>query len=117
MIPKAQKRGRIDKSALAIGEPKRVRDKAWKKSANGRPCDACGVQDGTIVAAHIRKHNAGTGLKPSDDETLFLCFACHNRDGDSLDQATDRNEWLVEHFVKAYARRRYQKWRTANGGR
>lgn len=42
-------------------------------------CQHCGIQDGTIVAAHSNqsKHGKGKGIKASDQFIAALCHACH----------------------------------------
>ena len=43
------------------------------------PCTLCGVEDGTIVAAHSnqQKDGKGTGIKASDSMVDSLCSKCH----------------------------------------
>jgi len=43
------------------------------------PCMACGIQDGTVVAAHSNqsKHGKGRGIKASDQYVAALCHRCH----------------------------------------
>lgn len=41
------------------------------------PCQACGVEDGTIVAAHANQ-GKGMGIKSSDATIAALCHACHS---------------------------------------
>ncbi len=94
-------RPRIDKSALTFGEPTRIRDDAYRTSAKHRNCDVCALAGriaapGTVVLAHInRDGNSGTGLKASDDSSLFLCATHHAE----FDTATDRDAWLVDNLV------------------
>jgi len=63
------------------------RNKKLLAHANGAPCQYCGIQDGTVVAAHSNqlRDGKGVGFKSSDFRTAFLCFSCHNfcdgRDG------------------------------------
>jgi len=40
---------------------------------------ACGIQDGTVVAAHSNqsKHGKGRGIKASDQYVAALCHRCH----------------------------------------
>lgn len=44
--------------------------------ARGQSCVECGIDDGTIVAAHSN-NGKGMGLKSSDSSIMFLCHACH----------------------------------------
>jgi hypothetical protein len=50
------------------------------------PCQHCGIQDGTIVAAHSNqlRDGKGRGLKALDYRIASLCFSCHS----TLDQGT-----------------------------
>lgn len=43
------------------------------------PCQHCGVQDSTIVAAHSNqmRDGKGRGLKASDAMIAALCYTCH----------------------------------------
>lgn len=119
MIPKTSSRRavKIDKSALAIGEPERVRDAKWTKSANGRQCDVCALKGkahdpATVVHAHANfSFNSGMGQKASDDCNLFLCFDCHT----DFDQCDDKARaiWLFVNFFTPWARRRYLQWKAA----
>lgn len=44
------------------------------------PCQWCGAEDGTVVAAHSNQlaHGKGRGLKASDWRVASLCFKCHS---------------------------------------
>lgn len=108
MSPVRTKR-RIDKSALAIGVPKRVRDRGYLDSMRGRPCLACGAQDETVVPAHVRTgHEGGTSLKPGDDLTAELCMRCH-----ADQEANPGPEWWLL-VLKQLLRERYRVWREAS---
>jgi len=50
------------------------------------PCQNCGAQDGTIVAAHSNqlRDGKGRGIKADDYRIAALCFRCHSE----LDQGT-----------------------------
>jgi len=101
-------RPRIDKSTLTFGEPQRITDKAWRQSARGRACDTCGIDDGTVVFAHLATStNSGMGLKPTDPEGLFLCGPCHY----SLDTSYDRAAWVIDSYVIPQMHKRYRKWK------
>ena len=43
------------------------------------PCQHCGKQDGTVVAAHSNqlRDGKGKGIKASDFRIASLCFTCH----------------------------------------
>lgn len=44
------------------------------------PCQHCGRQDGTIVAAHSNqlRDGKGKGIKASDFRIAALCYLCHS---------------------------------------
>ena len=43
------------------------------------PCQLCGKQDGTVVAAHSnqQRDGKGTGIKSADYRIAALCYGCH----------------------------------------
>ena len=43
------------------------------------PCQHCGREDGTVVAAHSNqvRDGKGKGIKASDHRIAALCFTCH----------------------------------------
>jgi hypothetical protein len=51
------------------------------------PCQHCGVNDGTVCAAHSNqlRDGKGRGLKAHDYRIAALCFKCHSE----LDQGRD----------------------------
>jgi DNA recombination protein Rad52 len=70
--------GRIDKSKLAIAEPKRLRDKAHLKFVASQPCLVCGRQPSD--PHHLRfAQPRGIGLKVSDEFTVPLCRGHHRQ--------------------------------------
>lgn len=56
-----------------------VRDKRILEFCRTLPCQSCGVQDGTVVAAHSNQlmHGKGRGIKASDQYVAALCHQCH----------------------------------------
>lgn len=56
-----------------------VRDKRILEFCRTIPCQSCGVQDGTVVAAHSNQaiHGKGRGIKASDEYVAALCYHCH----------------------------------------
>jgi len=65
------------------------------------PCQHCGIQNGTTVAAHSNqlRDGKGRGLKAHDYRIATLCFSCHAE----LDQGTklDKSE-RVEMWENAH---------------
>ena len=55
------------------------RNKKLLEIARQLPCQHCGIEDGTIVAAHSNqlRDGQGRGLKASDFRIASLCFCCH----------------------------------------
>jgi hypothetical protein len=58
---------------------KAYRNKKILQDAEGQPCQICGLNDGTTVAAHsnIGRDGKGVGLKSWDCFIAYLCFGCH----------------------------------------
>ena len=54
------------------------------------PCQSCGIEDGTVVAAHSNqlRHGKGRGLKAHDWRIAALCYRCHM----DLDQGSGSRE-------------------------
>jgi hypothetical protein len=69
-------RGQIDKSALALGEPRRIRDKDHLRRVASQPCLVCGAAPAD--AHHIRfAQPKALGRKVSDEFTVPLCRTHH----------------------------------------
>ena len=62
------------------------RNKKLLEVVRQSPCQNCGAQDGTIVAAHSNqlRDGKGRGIKSSDAMIAALCYTCHNE----LDQGS-----------------------------
>lgn len=56
------------------------------EAARELPCQHCGVQDGTVVAAHSNQLRDGKGrsIKAHDYRIASLCYRCHS----DLDQGS-----------------------------
>jgi hypothetical protein len=90
--------GRIDKSQLAIAEPKRLRDKAHLKFVASQPCLICGRQPSD--PHHLRfAQPRGIGLKVSDEFTVPLCRGHHRQ----LHQAGNEVTWWQNLHIDALA--------------
>ena len=86
--PPALVPGRIDKSQLAIAEPKRLRDKAHLKFVATQPCLVCGRQP--CDPHHLRfVQPRAIGLKVSDEFSVPLCRGHHRQ----LHQAGNEVAW------------------------
>lgn len=114
LIPKRQKPGRVDKTALVFGEELRIEDNAYRQSARGRPCRVpnCAEDQTTVVLCHIRFYNAGIALKPSDDKCLFLCGKHHDEfDGRQREGLRQGAEWVLSNIVIPEAEAAYRNWK------
>jgi DNA recombination protein Rad52 len=89
-------RGRsgIDKSALTLAEPKRIRSKEHLRFVARQPCLICGRTPSH--AHHIRyAQSKGLGLKVSDEFTVPLCAIHHTQN-----HATgDERRWWERHKI------------------
>jgi len=56
------------------------RNKRLLEAVRDAPCQCCGRQDGTIVAAHSNqlRDGKGRGIKAHDYRIAALCFKCHS---------------------------------------
>ncbi len=79
---------RIDKSALTIAEPKRLRDKAHLGFVASQPCLVCGRQPSDPHHLRFAQPRA-LGLKVSDEFTVPLCRGHHRQ----LHQAGNEVAW------------------------
>jgi hypothetical protein len=70
--------GKVDKSQLAIAEPKRLRDKAHLKFVASQPCLVCGRSPSDPHHLRFAQPRA-IGLKVSDEFTVPLCRTHHRQ--------------------------------------
>jgi hypothetical protein len=80
--------GQIDKSALTIGEPKRLRDKDHLRFVASQPCLVCSHQPSDPHHLRFAQPRA-LGLKVSDEFTVPLCRDHHQQ----LHQAGNELAW------------------------
>jgi len=67
------------------------------------PCQACGIDDGTVVGAHSNqlRDGKGRGIKAHDYRIASLCFKCHSE----LDQGIKMSKVeRVEFWEEAHRR-------------
>ena len=84
-------RTRIDKSVLALPEPKRLRDKQHLRFVAKQPCLVCGREPSD--PHHLRfAQPRGLGQKVSDEFTVPLCRAHHRE----LHRAGKEKDWWSE---------------------
>ena len=65
------------------------------------PCQACGREDGTVVAAHSNqlRDGKGRGIKAHDYRIAALCFGCHSEldQGKALSKSERVEMWENAH--------------------
>jgi recombination DNA repair RAD52 pathway protein len=89
-----QAQPKIDKSILALSEPKRVRSKEHLRFVAQQPCVICGRTP--ALAHHIRyAQPRGLSLKVSDQFTVPLCAIHHSENHTTGDE----RQWWREHKV------------------
>jgi hypothetical protein len=88
--------GKIDKSQLAIAEPKRLRDKAHVKFVASQPCLVCGRSPSDPHHLRFAQPRA-IGLKVSDEFTVPLCRGHHRQ----LHQVGDEVAWWSDQKINA----------------
>ena len=78
-----------------------VRSKKLLEAAREIPCQWCGADDGTIVAAHSNSlaHGKGRGIKSDDNMIASLCYYCHQEydQGKSLTKMERIGMWRTAH--------------------
>jgi DNA recombination protein Rad52 len=86
----------IDKSVLAIAEPKRLRDKDHLRFVASQPCLICGHQPSDPHHLRFAQPRA-LGLKVSDEFTVPLCRNHHQQ----LHQAGNESAWWHDLDINA----------------
>lgn len=65
------------------------------------PCQLCGTQDGTVVAAHSnqQRDGKGMGIKAHDYRIAALCHPCHFKidQGHNLTKGERKEMWEEAH--------------------
>ena len=88
-------RVKVDKSALAIGEPKRIRCREHLRFVAQHPCVICGRSPSH--AHHVRHaQTRGLGLKVSDEFTVPLCAIHHNE----VHKTGREQQWWIDRNVE-----------------
>ena len=77
------------------------RSKKLLESIREFPCQICGIEDGTIVAAHSNQiiDGKGKGIKAHDYRIAALCYRCHSEidQGAKLNRQEKLNIWELAH--------------------
>lgn len=70
------------------------RNKRLLEACRDLPCQHCGIEDGTVCAAH-RNEGKGMGSKVSDALVAALCHKCHFEldNGKALSRDERRSMW------------------------
>jgi hypothetical protein len=93
--------GGIDKSVLAIGEPRRIRDKAHRKFVSSQACLICGRQPSDPHHLRFAQPRA-LSRKVSDEFTVPLCRIHHREVHRGANEAAWWNRFGVDpHHVAA----------------
>lgn len=78
------------------------RNKRLLEAVRQLPCQICGRQDGTVVAAHSnqQRHGKGMGIKAHDYRVAALCHHCHMEvdQGKSMTKEQRADLWNEAHF-------------------
>jgi len=77
------------------------RNKKLLEIVREAPCMICGIQDGSVVAAHSNqiRDGKGKGLKAHDYRIAALCFHCHYKvdQGSKLSKQERIEAWDEAH--------------------
>lgn len=88
------------------------RNKKLLEAVREAPCQLCGAQDGTVVAAHSNQLRDGKGrsIKAHDYRIAALCMTCHYE----MDQGKN---WMKQERVDLWeeAHRKTIGWLFENG--
>lgn len=87
-------------SQLSYPKHNYVRSKKLLENARLIPCQCCGADDGTVVAAHTNWGGGkGRGIKADDNLIASLCHSCHMEldQGNKLTKTVRMAMWLDAH--------------------
>ena len=76
------------------------RNKKLLESVRESPCQLCGSQDGTVVAAHSNQLRDGKGrsIKAHDYRIAALCYTCHaDIDQGRMSREDKQDLWEMAH--------------------
>jgi hypothetical protein len=100
---------RVDKSELAHGEPKRLRDTPHRQFVASQPCIVCGRAPSHPHHLRFAQPRA-MASKVSDEWLVPLCFLHHR----ALHDAGDEEKWWEERQINAKAEAE-RLWRLTRG--
>ena len=76
------------------------RNKKLLEAVRESPCQLCGAQDGTVVAAHSNQLRDGKGrsIKAHDYRIAALCYTCHaDIDQGKMSREDKQDLWEMAH--------------------
>ena len=77
------------------------RNKKLLEVVREAPCQTCGAQDGTVVAAHSNQLRDGKGrsIKAHDYRIAALCYSCHAQldQGSKMSKEDRVDIWEMAH--------------------
>ena len=76
------------------------RNKKLLEAVRESPCQLCGAQDGTVVAAHSNQLRDGKGraIKAHDYRIAALCYTCHaDIDQGRMSREDKQDLWEMAH--------------------
>jgi len=77
------------------------RNQKLLEAVRDSPCQLCGTQNGTVVAAHSNqlRDGKGRGIKAHDYRIAALCYHCHMEidQGKSMSREMRLNAWDEAH--------------------
>jgi len=86
---------------MMFPKTKYLRDKKRLEACRALPCQHCGAEDGTVIAAHANNaiYGKGRGIKASDEFVAALCFTCHaNLDQGKMSKDEKSQMWHNAHM-------------------
>jgi hypothetical protein len=90
-----------------------IRSSDLLRNAREIPCQHCGADDGTVVAAHTNwQGGKGRGIRADDNLISSLCYSCHMEidQGGKLDKAERQKIWLAAHLKTVRKLQAYGLW-------
>jgi len=91
-----------------------IRSPKLLKACRDLPCQICGIEDGTIVAAHSNqgRHGKGRSIKASDVFVASLCHYCHHQIDQGSEYCAEQRQmmWQRAHINTVKKLTRLGKW-------
>ena len=90
-----------------------IRSTNLLRNAREIPCQHCGADDGTVVAAHTNwQGGKGRGIRADDNLISSLCYLCHMEidQGSKLDKSERQKIWLAAHKQTVRKLQEYGLW-------